>query len=122
MPHPPPNQNDEDRYIEQLGAWARVNLTMPKDEFLSLEPVEFFALVEEWRLAQRRQRVNFAQICLTVASSSGAKTASGEPLSLAFFLGEKPVESVKAKRVNLRQQFINSLPAHFRPPVTNGHK
>lgn len=112
----PPPQLDE--HIEKLQAWARVNLGMLPGEFLALTPCEFFPLIDAWTARDRRERILVAQVCLTIASASGAKTSSGEPLSLSYFLGEKPTAKVKGKRRSLKQQFIDSLPAHYRP---NGH-
>lgn len=113
-----PSLNDDD-HVQRLAAWARVNLGMLTGEFYTFTPGEFFLLVDEWIARDRRDRIKFAQVCLTVASSAGAKTATGDPLTLGFFLGERPPVKAKKDRRSLKQQFIDSLPAHYRP---NGHR
>jgi hypothetical protein len=92
-------------------AWARVHLHMPAGEFYALTPLEFDAIFNEYKAKQKRDDSWMAKLCYVVATSAGAKLASGKAIPIDYFAPWYVAPKRKERQGDPIKQLMALLPA-----------
>jgi hypothetical protein len=85
-------------------------------EFLRLTPAEFFGIFKAWEAKQAREDLRLARLQLTIASSAGAKSVSGQDLSIYDFVPHLRPPPKPETSENLERQFLSCIPKSWHPP------